>query len=321
MIAPAPTVGAGVVAGRAVNRALSVLFVVVWSTGFVAGSIGLRYMGPLTVNFFRFGLAAVAVLAAALAARVVWPRDVPTALRVAAPGVLVQAVHQSAIYFGLAHGVPPGLAALIIGVNPVLTSLLAMPFLGERFRPVQAVGLLVGMVGVITAMWTRLGNGADLVGYGAAVLALFSLSFGTVLQKRFSPDYDLRVVNALQLTCATAVLAPAAFLLEGFAVRDDSLLPVLGSVGWLGLINAVGGVSLLYVLLRRGAAGTTSSVFYLVPATTAVFAWVVLGIAITGNVILGLVISAIGMFVATRPDASDNPNASDNPKSSARRQR
>ncbi|WP_019633405.1 DMT family transporter [Actinomadura atramentaria] len=282
------------------DRLLRAAFVCVWSTGFVAGSRALTHMGPFTVNFFRFGVAAVAVTGAAVAARAAWPRTPRELVRVVVPGFLIQAVHQGAVYYGMAHGVPPGLSALIIGISPVLTGLLAAGFLAEPLRRVQVAGLAIGAAGVVTALWGRLGAASDTAAYAVTGAALCALSLGTVLQRRWQTSYDLRVVSSLQLLATVAVLGPVAWFAEGFAVRAGSAAPVVAEIAWLALVNAVGGVCIYFALLRRGTAAATGSVFYLVPPTTALLAWLALGRPVGGAVLAGLAITAAGTFAATR---------------------
>lgn len=283
-----------------VDQVLGLTFVCVWSTGFVAGSLALDHMGPFTVNFLRFSLGAVAVTGAALAARTRWPGDPAEVARIVVPGFLIQAVYQGAVYYGMAHGVTPGLSALIIGISPVLTSVLAAVMLAEPLHRVQVLGLMIGVVGVVTALWGRLSAGSDLVAYAVTVLALCALSLGTVLQRRWQTGYDLRVVSSLQLLATAAVFGPVGYLAEGLRVHAGSGLSVAAEIGWLGLVNALGGVCLYFVLLRRGTASATGSVFYLIPPTTAVFAWIALGRAITASTFAGLLIAAIGTYIATR---------------------
>lgn len=290
--------GAAVPAGRAADLTARVALVVVWSSGFISGKLGLRYAAPYTFATLRFAIAGVLLLAIAGIRRERLPRG-RRLLHLAVAGVLVQGVQFSSIYMGMERGVPSGLAALIIALYPLAASLLAMPMLGERMSPGQVLGLVLGLGGVALAVADGIRfSGGYLLGLGFLVLGLLGISFGTVYQKRYCGRMEPISGNAVQLLAAAMVVLLPALLAEGWQVHFAAAYwPVLL---WTALVNSIVGVGLLYHLLQRHGTGQVSSLFYLVPMCTAVLAALLLGQRIGPLMIGGLVLATAGTFLANR---------------------
>lgn len=299
---PAAPSGTPVTAGRPAVRAADlparVALVVVWSSGFISGKLGLRHAAPYTFAALRFAIAGLVLLAIAALRRERLPRGRRLA-HLAVAGVLVQAVQFSSIYVGMDLGVPSGLAALIIALYPLTASLLAVPLLHERVSAGQYLGLVLGLGGVALAVAEGIQlSGGYLLGLGFLALGLLGISVGTVYQKRFCGQMEPVSGNAVQLLAASAVVLVPALLAEGWDVElTASYWPVLL---WSALINSIVGVGLLYHLLQRHGTSQVSSLFYLVPMSTAGLGALVLGQHLGPLTLGGLVLATAGTLLANR---------------------
>ncbi|HET6500049.1 MAG TPA: DMT family transporter [Amycolatopsis sp.] len=283
---------------RAFTLGVPAVFVLAWSTAYVVGDLGVRSTPPFTLTFIRFGLAATCMLIIAVATRAPWPRTRREAGHIAIAGTLVQGVQFLGVYAGFKLGVPAAISSLVIGVNPVLTALLARPVLGERTTGRQRWGFALGVLGVVLAVARGLHLSSDaFAGIGLTLLGLLAISGGTVYQKRFCPEMDLRTGQAVQLVASTVLAGVCAFAFE--RVHTDDFAVLAFSVGWLALINSIGAVSLLYVMIRRGEASRASTMFFLVPSVTAVIATIALREPLSAYALAGLVVAALGVLLAT----------------------
>lgn len=283
--------------------ALTTSFVILWCTGYPAGKIGLEHAAPFTLLVLRFGVAAALYTALYFAmARQRWPSWRESRHSIAT-GFLSLALQFGGVYLGIALGASAGLAALIIGTMPIVTALFGR-MIGEPVRILQWIGIALGFVGVGLVVGDRLTGGAVPLGaYVALIVGLIGVSAGTLYQKRFGSTIDLRAGLALQHLCATIVLLPFA-LYEGF--RFDGSPAFYASLGWLILINSLGGIALLFLLIRRGAATRVAALFFLMPPVTAVMNYFVLDEHFTMLKIAGFALAAVGVFIGTRNPPAKN---------------
>jgi drug/metabolite transporter (DMT)-like permease len=275
------------------------LFVVLWSTGFIGGKLGLPYAGPMTFLALRFGIVAATMAVVALLARSTWPRRWRDLAHMAAVGLLIQFTYLGGVFFGLSRGVSAGLAALIVGLQPVLTAALVGLLLGEQVRARQWAGLGLGLIGVALVVWEK----ADLGGFGAAgmvavVFALFGITLGTIYQKRFCAGLDLITSTVVQNAAAGGAIALCAVLFEPLAVEWTGRF--VFALLWLCLVLSVGATILLLFLLRRGAASRVASLFYLVPPVTALMAFFLFGESLGALAILGMSTAMAGVALVNR---------------------
>lgn len=275
------------------------LFVVLWSTGFIGARLGLPHAGPLTFLALRYGLAATLLLLLALATRARWPRQLGEIGHYAVAGLLVHGLYLGGVFVGISLGVEAGVSALIVGLQPLLTAALAGALLGERVTAQRWVGLGLGLLGVALVLARKLGQGSgDALGSLACVAALFGITLGTLYQKRFCADMDLRTGSVVQFTAAGLATAPLALLFEGARVEWDGRF--VFALLWLVLVLSLGAVSLLYVLIRRGAASQVASLFFLVPPCTALIAWLLFGERLGLMALAGMALTAVGVALASR---------------------
>lgn len=275
------------------------IFILLWSSGYVAGKVGLPYAGPFTLIFLRFSVAAAILLGVALLTRAPWPSTPRQWIHIAVVGVLIQALQFSGLYSGLSMGVSAGVSALIVGLMPIFTAVGAVAFLGERVNRRQVGGLGLGLAGVALAVAHKVHLDVGSVqGYLAVGLALVGITTGTLYQKKFCANMDLRTGGCIQLSVAALIVGVIGYATEGLAVQWTPAL--VGSSLWLSLVNSIGAISVLFLMVRRGEASRVASLFYLIPTATAVMGYFVLGETLAPLQVLGFLVSASGVYLTTR---------------------
>lgn len=278
---------------------IPLLFVFIWSTGFIVARLVAPHAEPLTFLMLRYGLSIVVFTALAVAARARWPSGLRGWLHAAVAGVLMQAMYLGGVFWSVRHGLPASIAALIGGLQPLLTALLAWRLLGERVSRRRWLGIAVGLAGAMLVLAPRAAAArAPLAPVGICLAGMAALTLGTIWQKRAAVSADLRTNAAVQFIAAAAVTAPFAYGLEhhGF---DFSLAAVAGLL-WSVLGLSVGAISLLLLLIRRGAVAGVASLFFLVPPVTALLAFAAFGEHLAPVQLAGMALAAIGVGLASR---------------------
>jgi drug/metabolite transporter (DMT)-like permease len=288
---------------------MPVVFVLIWSTGFVVARYGMPHAPPLGFLAMRYGLSVLCFVAWIALARVAWPQGRAQWLHLAVTGMLLHAGYLGGVWLAVKLGLGAGLAALIVGLQPLLT---AMWLSGagpggaaQRVSARQWAGLGLGLAGLLLVVWHKLGVGeAGWASVACAVLALLSITAGTLYQKRWVQPCDVRSANCVQLLAALAATLPLALIealspLGGWRWHPE----LAGAMAWSVLVLTLGGSSLLYLLIQRGAATQVTSLMYLVPPCTAVLAWLLFGESLGPGVLLGLVLSAAGVALVVRSPA------------------
>jgi drug/metabolite transporter (DMT)-like permease len=292
-------------AGRqaALLRAMPLVFVLIWSTGFVVARYGMPHSPPMSFLSVRYALSILAFALWIVAARAVWPRNGAQWLHLSVTGVLMHAGYLGGVWAAVKGGLGAGLAALIVGLQPMLTALWLSARSGgasgaNRVTPMQWLGLLLGLAGLVLVVSHKLRLGeASASNVVYAVVALASITAGTLYQKRWVTACDVRTANSVQLMAALAVTLPLAWLEPA---PMDLHPQLVGAMAWSVLVLTLGGSSLLYLLIQRGAATSVTSLMYLVPPCTAVLAWLLFGEALTAGVLAGLALTACGVALVVR---------------------
>jgi drug/metabolite transporter (DMT)-like permease len=282
----------------ALVRAMPAVFVVIWSTGFIVARYGMPHAPPMKFLALRYFFSIACFAAWALTAGVALaPRDRGQVKHLAMTGILMHAGYLGGVWAAVKFGMGAGLASLLVGLQPVLTAI----WVSSRGGVVSArqwTGLALGFGGLALVVWHKLGVGEiSGVNFLMALAALFSITVGTIYQKRFVAPCDVRTAGMVQLCAALALTLPLA-LLETESVRWTGQLA--GAMAWSVLVLTLGGSSLLYLLIHRGAATTVSSLMYLVPPCTALMAWLLFGEAITLLTISGIALTALGVSLVVR---------------------
>lgn len=279
----------------AAASSLPLLFILLWSSGYVAGKLALPHTGPLTLLTLRFGLAAVVLLAVAAATGAPWPHRARAWGHLAVVGLLMQVLHFSCIYFALQWGLSAGVAGLLIGLMPLATALGAHLWLAERIGRNQMLGLVGGVAGVGLVIADKPLGGA-LAAYAAAGLGLLGLVAGTLYQKRFCAHMDLRSGAGIQMAVSALAVAAVAWPTEHFAI--DWRFELVGAWLWLGLVNSIGAFSLMFIMIRRGQAGRVARLFFLIPGVSALMGFVLLGERMDAIAMAGFGLSALAVCFA-----------------------
>lgn len=304
-------------AGRSLaDSALAGLFVLLWSTGFIAAIWGLPFAEPWTFLALRFGIVLAIALPLALLLRFDWPESWSQAGHIAIVGVLMHAVYLGGAYLAMARGLPAGLTALIVCLQPICTAAIVGPMLGERVTLRQLVGLVLGLGGVLLVISGKLSQATEgglFVGFEASAIlyaaaALAAMTLGIVYQKKFCTSVDIRSGTVIQYAAAGLAVGAMALLTEEMEVTwnwDFAL-----SLGWLTLVLSFGAVSLLMLLIRRGEASRTASLFYLVPPLTALLGYFFFGETLGLPGLLGMVLAVIGVALVVRSPKPGKSSAS-----------
>ncbi len=237
----------------------------------------------------------------ALITRAPWPRRWQDWGHLAVVGALIQGVHFVGVYEGIHLGLPACVAALLVGLMPLATAFGARWFLGERMGRSQWMALLGGLAGVGLVVASRPLHGAEITAYVAALLGLAGLVLGTLYQKRFCANMDLRSGASVQMGVAALLVALPAGFVEHFAVQWNAEL--IGAVLWMAIINAIGAFSLMFVLIRRGQASGVARLFFLIPGVSALMGFVLLGERLSALAVAGFVVAALAVSMGQRSKA------------------
>jgi drug/metabolite transporter (DMT)-like permease len=271
-------------------------FVCLWSTGFIAAKYGLPYAPPLSFLILRCLGAVLILLPVVLLAGAGWPRG--RVKHVAVAGLLLQAGYLGGVWCAIKLGMPAGLSALIVGMQPILTAL-AAPLVGERVRPRQWLGLLLGLAGVALVVAAKIHlNGLAPAAIALCVLALLSITAGTLYQKRFCPHFDLRTGTVIQYATTALALLPLAVWREGFGPGLDTIRwtpQFVGALLWSILALSIGAIFLLFRLISRNDATRVTSLLYLTPPTTALMAWAMFGERLSSLGLVGMAVAVMGV--------------------------
>jgi drug/metabolite transporter (DMT)-like permease len=272
------------------------VFVVLWASGFIGAKLGLPYAEPLTFLALRMFGVVVLLGLFMLIAGAKWPGR-EGALDSYVTGVLMHALYLGGVYISIAKGLPAALSALVVGLQPLLTSTIANRLLGERVAPRQWVGLVLGLSGVYLVVQDKATVGAATpLAWIAAVVGLVAITIGTVYQKRFGSGIDWRPAMFIQYAAAGILLALGATAFETRTVRWTP--EFLFALGWLVFVLSFGAIWLLYFLIRRAAATRVVSLFYLTPPVTALMAWSLFGERLAPLALVGMAVCVAGVFLA-----------------------
>jgi drug/metabolite transporter (DMT)-like permease len=293
-------------------KAMPAVFVLIWSTGFIVARYGMPYAPPLSFLAVRYALSILCFLPWIVWAGVRWPQGRAQWGHLAVTGVLMHAGYLGGVWVAVKAGMGSGLSSLVVGLQPVLTAiwLSRMGGADSRVTARQWLGLTLGFAGLIMVVWRKFeggtpGDTATVFNLMAALTALLCITVGTLYQKRFVQRCDVRTANATQLIAALLVTLPLA-LLEAEPMQWNAQLA--GAMAWSVLGLTLGGSSLLYLLIQRGAAASVTSLMYLVPPCTAAIAWLLFAEPITPLTLLGTAITALGVGLVVRTPVSSSPS-------------
>ncbi len=275
------------------------LFIFFWASGFIAAKYGLPYAGPFTLMACRFVVASLIMVAACFALKAAWPKSPAQAAHILIAGFGVQTLYLIGVYCGISFGVSTGITALVVGLQPLLTGVLAGALLAERVTARNWTGLLLGFAGLALVVWDRVTAPTEtLFGLGFLVLGLVGITLGTLYQKRYCAGVDIRAGVALQnvISGVTTLVLAAVFETMRIDWTGEFVFAVLWSAIGLSVIASC----LFYWLVQKGAAARVTSLIYLSPPTTAVMGWAMFGEILSLKAIGGMALAMSGVALAVR---------------------
>ena len=280
------------------TRFAPLLFVLLWSTGFIGAKYGLPHAEPLSFLLVRYLLVLSLMTLIALATRAPWPKDGRQWFHIGVAGLLVHAVYLGGVFIAISKGLPAGVTSLVVGIQPLLTAVGAGWLLNETVLKRQWAGLVLGFVGVAMVVSGKLGSGFGLAALWPALAALAGITAGTLYQKRFCPHFDWRT-GAIAQFLPTAIATGAVVGAAG-DFRVDWVPDFVFALAWLVLVLSVGAISLLNWLIRHGSAVNLASLFYLVPPCTALIAWFLFDERLAGMALVGMALAVWGVYLARK---------------------
>jgi drug/metabolite transporter (DMT)-like permease len=276
------------------------LFVFLWSTGFIGAKYGLPYAEPLSFLLTRYCFVISLMTVIALVTRAPWPKVPMQWVHIGVSGLLVHAVYLGGVFIAIKQGLPAGVTALVVGMQPLLTAFGAGWLLGEKVDGRQWAGLGLGFVGVALVVSGKFGEAAALGPMlTPAVIAPLGITAGTLYQKRFCAKFDLRTGSVIQFVPTAIVTAIAVALFEDYRIEWTGQFAF--ALGWLVLVLSLGAISLLNLLIRSGSAVNVASLFYLTPPMTALIAFVIFGENLTLTATFGMLLAVSGVYLVARP--------------------
>jgi drug/metabolite transporter (DMT)-like permease len=282
------------VSHRSSSSWLAWYFVVVWGSGFLATKVGLQYAPPFTFLTLRFAFGMLLVIPIALAVRPRWPDSLTQWLHVAAAGLLMHAVNLGGSHYAQYLGMSAGITALVLALQPLVTAVMAGPFIGERLSRWQWTGVFLGLAGVALVVWHKIDLDAMSTASLAAVLiALAAITAGTLYQRIFCPAVDLRAASVVQFAVTLLLIAPLAVAVEDF--RFEVSWQLLAAIGFLVIFASIFAVNALHTLMRRGEATRVTSLLYLTPIIAVALEWLMFGIYPTWLTALGVAVTCAGV--------------------------
>lgn len=290
---------------RIVTFGLSVLFVLMWSSGFIGAAYGLGYAGTFTLLFWRYVVVAGVLVAAATILARRCRLSAGQLAHHAVIGVLAHAVWLACVLAALDRGVSPGIAAFVTALQPMVTAVLAGPALGEPVSPRQWVGLALGLGSVALVVSDKVALGGSLAAHLLPFVAVLGISIASVIDRRGrtsglqAGDPPIVVTTSIHAVASLAVLAPLAGAVEGFAAGPG--WPLVFAIGWLAVVVSLGAYGLMFVLLRRLEATHVASLMYLSPPPTMALAWLTFGDRLGVAEVGGLVIAGVAVIMVNLP--------------------
>ena len=287
------------------------VFVLLWSTGFIGARLVVGEADPLAILTVRFALACLCALVIVAATRARFTIGWRLTGHVAVVGLLLHGVYLGGVFWSVADGLPAGVSALIVGLQPIVTACIVGPLLGERVTRLQWLGFALGLVGIGLVLWERLTVGGVTAGAVAlSFVALAGITAGALYQKRYCTGVPIWPGAVIQYAAATVLVGVGALLVES-APRIEWTPKVVGGLIWMVLVLSIGAVSLLMLVIRRMSAARTASLLYLTPPLAALEAYLVFGEELHARAIAGLGVAALGVFLVVRGDPAAGAAAGD----------
>jgi drug/metabolite transporter (DMT)-like permease len=283
------------------------LFVVIWSTGWISAKYAAPHADPLWFLTIRFICAGLAITAFALLVRAPWPCDRKAWFHGLFSGVLLHGLYLGGVWLAAKHGLSAGISGLLVALQPLLTALLGPYFLKEQITMRQWAGVVIGLAGVLLVLSPQLGLGEVAIAgtslvipwaaLGVNIIGVLGITAGSFYQKKYVASGDLRTVTAVQYLGALLLIGPLALMTED--MKFDHSFAVYATLAWSVLVLSIFAIGLMLMMINRGEVTRVSALIYLVPATVAIQAWFLFGETLSAIQILGMVFTAVGVYLAS----------------------
>jgi drug/metabolite transporter (DMT)-like permease len=295
---------------RAWIAATPLAFVALWATGFVVARLSAPHVEPLTFLSIRFPVAGLIFAGIATARRAAWPSPA-MALHASVAGALLHGLYLGPVYWAVAHGMPAGVSALIVGLQPLITAFFAKSILKEELGLRHWAGLAVGIAGVALVLAPKLDvtalSGITPLTTAVTVGGAVAIALGTVYQKRFAAGLDVAAAGAWQYVGASLVVLLGAIVTEHF--HFDGSFQAWFALGWSVIVLSLGAITLLMILIRHGEVSRVSGLIFLVPAVSAAMSFALFGEKLTVVQICGMAVCAAAVMIVTRRRSPPSPQA------------
>ena len=269
-----------------------------WSSAFVSGQIIVQSASPFASLSFRFIIVALGFLLFSYILKDKIFVKSSLILQSAVTGIFFHGFYLGGVFFSYSVGLSATLSALIVGLQPVLTNILCGPILKEKVTPTQWIGILLGLVGAALVIGLDIGKSIPLLGIIASIVALIGATTATIWQKKFTNKLPLSINNFYQAVAAAIFLFFISVFFEVSYINFTNSFIL--SMSWQIIMVSFGAFTILMYLIKIGSASKTSNLFFLVPPTTAIMAWLILNEELLRNDLIGLCIAAVGVYIATR---------------------
>ena len=280
------------------TKYLPLSFIIFWSSAFISGQFIVQSASPFAALTFRFIIVAICFLAFSYYFKEKIFINIKLILQASITGILFHGFYLGGVFFSYSVGLTATLSALIVGLQPILTNILSGPILNERVTVIQWIGITLGFIGTVMVIGYEIGSSIPLLGVISSIIALLGATIATIWQKKFTNNITLSVNNFYQAFAASIFLIIVSLLFEAPSINFD--MRFILSMSWQIIMVSFGAYAILMYLINKGTASKTSNLFFLVPPVTAVMAWMILGEELYIIDIIGLLICAFGVYIATR---------------------
>jgi len=273
------------------------IFVILWSTGFIIAIYGMPHAEPMTFLVLRFSGVVVCMLPIVFLSKAPWPSE-SQVIHIAISGIFLQAGYVGGVWIAVKEGMSAGLIALIVGLQPILTAWLAA-LIAEKVTKQQWLGLVIGLMGVGLVVWTKLSLiGLSWLSLGFGFFALLSITAGTLYQKKYCSQFDIRTGSVIQFAASVLICVPLMLIFDTMEI--EWVPEMIGALLWGIFALSIGAISLLFILIRNGETTRVTSLMYLTPPTTALMAWALFNEPITWTIVLGIALTSSAVLLVNK---------------------
>ena len=295
------TINQNMLASIHLDKFFPLIFIFLWSSAFITGKVIVADSSPIAALCFRFTIVTIGFFLYSLMTRQKIVHSFSETSKAMSTGILFHGIYLGGCWFAFSKGMPAGIVALIVTLQPILTSLLAGPLLGERVTWRQWIGIVLGFGGTLLVLGIDVLEAFPMIALIASCVALLAITAGTLWQKKLSMDMPLSVNNIYQSFSASIFLLILSFSLESPFINFTTSFVL--AMAWQIIAVSFGAFTILMFLIKKGSASKTSALFFLIPPVSAVMGWLFVEETLTTYDLIGLCIATFGVYIATRKES------------------